>query len=126
VTAVRPPPDYQVDSTIDLKDDRQAAVAIQTVFVLTVAAAIGVAIALDLPFGSSWSTGAIAAFTALACAAYMVVHELTHGLFIRLVSGESPSYSVRLPYLTTGSAAYFDRRGAVTVALAPALSGASS
>ncbi|WNB86953.1 DUF3267 domain-containing protein [Cellulomonas sp. ATA003] len=77
------------------------------------------ALVLDLPVVSSWSTGTGVAITVAACVATMVVHELTHAVLLRWLTGDRPTVAVRLPYLTTGSEAFLTRGQAVVVALAP-------
>jgi len=54
-----------------------------------------------------------------ALAAYIPLHELTHGVSMWLLSGVRPSYGLKLPYAYCGSTAWFDRRSHVVTALAP-------
>lgn len=120
------PPDYRLHLAIDLKDDKRAATAIQVTFVLTAAAMVGFALLLDLPLASGWSTGVVIAAAVAACVFYMALHELTHAAVLGLVSDVRPTFAVRLPYLVTGSKAYLHKTSAIAVAVAPAVSGASS
>lgn len=53
--------------------------------------------------------------------AYLALHELTHGLFIRLFSGLRPHYGRKGVLLFTGSEAYFCRRHYIVIALAPVM-----
>ncbi|MBQ3356953.1 MAG: DUF3267 domain-containing protein [Oscillospiraceae bacterium] len=53
--------------------------------------------------------------------AFYTLHELTHGLCMRLFSGIRPHYGKKGLMLFTGSEAYFCRRDYVITALAPAL-----
>ena len=50
---------------------------------------------------------------------YMVLHEVVHGIFIYLTSGEKPSFGVKLPYAFAASSMYFDKRSYIIIALAP-------
>lgn len=52
-------------------------------------------------------------------AAYIPLHELTHGLSMFMLSGVRPNYGLRLPYAWCGSAVWFDRKSHVITALAP-------
>lgn len=113
------PENYRLHSTLDLKEDKRAATAIKVAFILTVAAMIVLALVLDLPFGSTLSTGASVAITVTACLIYMLVHELTHAAMLWWLTQERPTIRVRLPYLITGSPAILTRSRAVVVALAP-------
>jgi Putative zincin peptidase len=116
-----PPPGYRLHSSVDLKRDRKVATAIQVVAVLIAAAMVGLALLLDLPFASNWSTGLTIAVTVAACLVYMAVHELTHGAILWLLTGVRPTIALRFPYLTTGSQGHLGRRSFVVVALAPAV-----
>ena len=51
--------------------------------------------------------------------AYIPLHELTHGVLMRLLSGVRPKYGFRLCYAYAGSTVYFDRHSHVLIALAP-------
>ena len=52
-------------------------------------------------------------------AAYIPLHELTHGLSMYMLSGVRPNYGLRLPYAWCGSTVWFDRKSHVITALAP-------
>ena len=62
--------------------------------------------------------GMLLALTAMI-AAYIPLHELTHGLVMHRLSGVRPGYGFSLMYAYAGSDVYFDRRSYVAVALAP-------
>ena len=115
-----PPTGYLLHRSLDLKRGR-AAVATQAVFLLVAAVVVGMALVADLSFTTSWGALVTWSVTLLACGAYMVLHELTHGAALRLLSESGPSFSVRFPYLATGSDAYLSRATFVGVALAPAV-----
>lgn len=97
------------------------AVAVQTIAGAIVATMVGVAVLADFPPSGSWGTGTTIAAIIAACVAYAALHELTHGVVLRLLTGVRPSYTVRLPYVATGCDAYLKRSTVVAVALAPAL-----
>lgn len=113
------PAGYRLHATLDLKEDPRAAAVIQVGFASAVAALIAVALLLDLPFDGSWHPAVVAAITAAACVAYMVVHEATHGTALWWLTKVRPTFAVRLPYLVTGSPALISRRQAIAIALAP-------
>lgn len=114
-----PPDDYRIASTLDLKEDRRAAGTIRAGFAGAIAVMVGLAVVLDLPLNSPWNGSLVAVVTVASCVVYMVVHELTHGLLLWLLTGVRPSYAVRLPYLATGSQALLTKPVAIVVALAP-------
>lgn len=114
-----PPAEYRTVSTLDLKADRRSAITIQGGVALTVAAAVTLALLLDLPLDSGWAGWVVTGVTVAAVVAYLVVHELTHGVALWSLTRVRPTYAVRLPYLTTGSPALLTRRDAVITAVAP-------
>ena len=63
----------------------------------------------------------LAPVTLIMNAADILLHEATHGIFMRLLSGVRPSYGLRLPYAYAGSGAWFTRLQHNIVALAPVL-----
>lgn len=53
--------------------------------------------------------------------AYMLLHEVAHGIFIRKFTGEKPVYGMKSIYLYAGSVEYIERKSYVIIALAPAV-----
>ena len=51
--------------------------------------------------------------------AYICLHELTHGIFMHIMSGVKPKYGFKLCYAYAGSNVWFDRRSHIIIALAP-------
>jgi hypothetical protein len=104
---------------MDLKKDKKIYISIQITFALMVLCMITLAKWLDFPTKSNWSTGIIILVTVLMGLVYMTIHEMTHGVTMKLLSGVKPIYFARFPYLCTGSTAYFNKKSVVIVALAP-------
>lgn len=50
---------------------------------------------------------------------YILLHELVHGIFMRLLSGIKPSYGYKVIYAYAGSKAYFSKIHYTIIALAP-------
>lgn len=115
------PRTYREHRTVDFKQDKKLAVAVQGLFVLMALVAGGAALLLQLPLETSWSPILTISVTLFACLIYMAVHEATHGVVLQMLTKVKPSYAVRFPFLTTGNHAYLTRRSAVVVALAPAV-----
>ena len=113
------PAGYQLQGTMDLKKDKKINLAIQAAFILIVLLMIGLARWFGFPAKGSWSTGITILATVLAGLFYMAVHELTHGFFMKALSGVKPVYFARFPFLCTGSTAYFNKGSFILVALAP-------
>lgn len=118
------PAGYRQIDRIDLVKNRRqmlivniGALAISAVLVLA-----GLALRPFAPFwefmrGSWWVTPALA----LAYIAYITLHELTHGIVMRLKSGVKPKYGFNGLYAYAGGKAYFDRPSYILVALAPVI-----
>lgn len=51
--------------------------------------------------------------------AYIVLHELVHGIFMKHFSGVKPKYGFTLMYAYAGSEAYFNKKSYIIIALAP-------
>ena len=55
----------------------------------------------------------------IAFPVYIVLHELVHGLFIRIFSGKGAHYKFTLAYASAGSDAYFGKWSYIVIALSP-------
>ena len=53
--------------------------------------------------------------------AYIVLHELVHGIFMRLFSRQRVKYGFTALYAYAGSDAYFDKSSYIIIALAPVI-----
>ncbi|MDD4081279.1 MAG: DUF3267 domain-containing protein [Eubacteriales bacterium] len=115
------PAGYQTHGTLDLKEDKKANLAIQLIFALIVLVMVGLAVWLRFPTRGAWSTGMVILVTVLMALAYIVVHELTHGVVMQAFSGVRTVYSFRFPFAATGSTAYFNKASFVIIALVPAV-----
>lgn len=115
------PMTYHRHVTVDFKKDRKFFLTLQAVFLVVVLIAAAVALVLDLPLASRWNPGVTTLATVLSLVVYMAVHEATHGISLRLLTGTQPSYSVRFPFLSTSSSLYLTRRSLIIAALAPCL-----
>lgn len=113
------PPNYEFHSKMDLSKDKKISISIQVLLLLIVAIMIGLAKLLKFPLTGNGSTGIKIGVTVFMCAVYMIVHELTHGVFVKLLSGVKPTYLVKFPFLCTGSKAYFNKKSFIIVALSP-------
>jgi hypothetical protein len=105
--------------TLDLKEDKQAALVVQLLFVVIAGAFGAAALLLDLRLASGWETWLTVVVTMVACLVYMWAHEATHGVLLTAFSGHRSRYALRLPYLTTGNDAFVGRGVFLIVALGP-------
>ncbi len=53
--------------------------------------------------------------------AYIILHELVHGVFMRLFSRQRVKYGFTVLYAYAGSDAYFDKSSYIIIALAPVI-----
>ena len=115
------PADYQAIRKVNLSEDKQINQMIQFCFVFIT----GLLIIFALWFGLPLSTGTNPFFsfliTVVLVLIYMAFHELTHAVFIKIFSHSRPSFTVRFPFLSVGSQAYFNRKSFLVIALAPGL-----
>lgn len=65
--------------------------------------------------------GLIAVITIVGLITYMILHELTHGLTISLLSKTKSKYAIRFSFLTTGTEAYLNKRSFIIVCLSPSV-----
>lgn len=115
------PTNYHRHLTVDFKKDRKFSVALQAIFLAVILIAVAVALIFDLPLASGWNPVVTTLVTLLLLLVYMAVHEATHGVALRVLTGTQPSYAVRFPFLSTSSPLYLTRGSVVIVALAPCL-----
>lgn len=116
------PPGYVAVKTVDLQKDKKLALLVNGLAVLLLLLMFFAAnhfqplsAALRFYFQHWWLFFVFAA----AIVAYIVLHELVHGLFIRIFSGKKARYGFVGMYAFAGSDSYFDKRSYLIIALAP-------
>lgn len=118
------PPGYRYAGMMDFMRNRaqMKAVVILSLALVLLPVAVGLLLA---PVGPSWRLMASRWFMwpglGLALAAYIPLHELTHGVAMFALSGVKPKYGLKLPYAYCGSTVWFDRKSHVITALAPVI-----
>lgn len=105
--------------SIDIQRDHK--VRIQGCAIVLALVAVAGAVFLGPLIASGWHPGVVLTVTLAAGLGYLMLHEATHGVAARLLTGQPSSYSLRFPFLRTGNQGVLSRNGLVTVALAPAL-----
>ena len=73
------------------------------------------------PNQSTLHGGFIAAITIIGLVIYMILHELTHGLTISLLSKTKSTYTIRFPFLITGTKAYLNKKSFIIVCFSPSV-----
>lgn len=112
---------YKLSHKINLKNDKKISLLIQVIFILIALVMVGLAIVLDFPIKSEMKTITKIIMTMGLVIIYMALHELTHGIFMQILSKKKPNYAFRFPYLTTGSLSYFNKTSFFMIALAPVI-----
>lgn len=116
------PNGYKEAFKIDLKENKKLYVGINSVSLLLM-----LALLLPVLFTKMDIIGSDENFNSLMfslllllfCFAYIVLHELVHGLFIRIFSGKWGSFGFTGAYAFAGSECYFNKASYLIIALAP-------
>lgn len=119
------PENYEEILSVDLKNNKRLAlfvnllaVGIAVIFAVIGAFSVPIAALFDMSRGLGiYALRFLVMFAGTV--AYIVLHELVHGIFIRLFSHEKPFYGYTGLYAYAGSHAYFGKVEYIVIALAP-------
>lgn len=114
------PINYELKDSYDLKQTKLNLI-IQTIFIIIAAIFMSSVFIFNIEFNSEYHGLLIAGFTMTLVLIYMTLHELTHGIFISLLSKTKSTYKFRFPFLTTGTHAYFNKKSFIIICLAPSI-----
>jgi len=114
------PTNYELKESFDLKDNKEN-IIIQSIFFIIAGIFVGSVFLFKLSLSSTLNGLVVALVTVALVLVYMTLHELTHGVFISLLSKTKSKYSFRFPFLTTGTAAYLNKTSFIIVCLAPSV-----
>ena len=112
------PNGYKKAFKIDLKANKKLYIGINVASVI-------VMLAMLLPvlfiYSENIFTGnlLLPLFIILFSLAYIVLHELIHGIFIRIFSGKWGNFGFKGTYAYAGSDCYFNKKSYLIIALAP-------
>lgn len=119
------PEGYSEEFGIDLQKNKKLMLLVNGIAVLLMAV-MAFAGALIVPFSSlysadgTWYMPLVKIFVMMAgYVAYIILHELVHGVFMKCFSGIKPKYGFTLMYAYAGSSAYFNKKSYIIIALAP-------
>lgn len=115
------PDSYVEKGVIDLKKDKKISLYIQLIFILIAGVMVGLAFIFQFPIKNNLETAQKVILTIGLVFLYMIIHELTHGVFIKFYSKINPKYYFRFPYLATGSNSYFNKKCFIIITLAPVI-----
>ena len=119
------PENYEQIYTIDLQKDKKKALLINALSLL-IAAVLIIPVAFIKPFDALFdmSRGQDAYFLRFAvmlaaCIVYLVLHELVHGIAMKLCGTKKVRYGATGLYAYAGSDDYYGKKAYVFIALAP-------
>ncbi len=119
------PENYTLKLAVDLQKDKKSALLVNSLALL-IAALMVVPAAFLVPINRlfSFENGLLVyclRFGALfiSLIVYMVLHELTHGVFMKLCGTEKVKYGFKGLYAFAGSEDYYDKKSYIIIALAP-------
>lgn len=83
------PTAYQFNHTFNLKKDKKVSLIIQITFIVIALIVVGLAILFQFPLQNELKTFTSILLTIGLVIVYAIVHELTHGVFIHILSKEN-------------------------------------
>lgn len=114
------PENYKEKMTIDLQTDTKTAGKVNGLALVTAILLI-IPGHLLVPLFSAWNALRLGHCIILIVGmlVYILLHELVHGIAMRLYSGQKPFYGFTGMYAYAGSPCYFNRTSYTVIALAP-------
>lgn len=116
------PAGYRFAGVMDFVHNRKLMLRVNIAALISIPVLIILGL-IFVPFGPSWQlmTDHWLLFVALGLMyiAYIFLHEITHGVFMGLLSGAKVNYGFQFCYAYAGSTAWFDRKSHIITALAP-------
>ena len=114
------PTNYELIESFDLKQNKLNLI-IQSIFIIIAGIFVGIVLIFNLQFNSEYHGLITSGITVFIVLVYMALHELTHGVFISLLSKTESTYKIRFPFLTTGTNAYLNKKSFIIICLAPSV-----
>ena len=121
------PESYTEIKKIDIQKDKKTALLLHGLsLLLMVLMVLAAHCFVPMPTLLDWSVGPLVYFVRPAVLLagmflYIFLRELTHGFFIRLLSGSRAHYGFAGLYIYAGSKAYFDKKSYLIIDLVPLL-----
>ncbi len=115
------PEGYEALFAIDLQKDKKLALLVNSLALVIALALIVLGGALMLRNSEIVIELTLVKTLALLAGlvVYILLHELVHGIFMRINSGQRPKYGFTGLYAYAGSQAYFAKKPYIVIALAP-------
>ena len=113
------PESYEESFHIDLQKDKKLAILVNAISLIIFVPIIIIGNFIS-PISHFFNDGILSLILFVAgCAVYIILHELVHGIFMRIFSKVRPNYGFTSLYAYAGSDAYFDKTHYIIIALAP-------
>jgi len=106
---------FELIKTLDFNSDKKLSNLSQLFFLIIAGLGVGAIFLFRLYDNHESKT----VFIVLSCIAYIIIHELTHIIFMKLFSKEKILFHFKFPYVAVGSASYFNKYQFIIIALAP-------
>lgn len=119
------PEGYRPILSLDLQKNKRQMLTVSIIGTVIAIVMLGVAlpfVPLSTLFDMSAGLGMYAlrfGVLLVGMVAYIILHELVHGILMRALSGVKPHYGFTLMYAYAGSDAYFNKGSYLLIALAP-------
>lgn len=116
------PNGYKESFKIDLKENKKLYIGINasaTILMLALLLPVFFAKFDIIRLDNTYSSSLFTLFLFLFSFAYIVLHELVHGIFIRIFSGKWGNFGFKGAYAFAGSECYFNKASYLIIALAP-------
>ena len=114
------PNGYREIEHVDLQKDKKLALLVNViaVIIMVITFLIGHVI---VPFWSFYDMGGILPMVVMLVGmiAYIFLHEIVHGIFMKKYSEQKPFYGFTGMYAYAGSNCYFSKKSYIVIALAP-------
>jgi len=116
------PNGYKESFKIDLKENKKLYIGINasaTILMLALLLPVIFAKFDTIRSDNNYNTLLFILFVLLFSFAYIVLHELVHGIFIRIFSGKWGNFGFKGAYAFAGSECYFNKVSYLIIALSP-------
>ena len=117
-TCTRLPEDYREILKVDLQKNKKEALIVNGI-ALVITVVMMVIGCLLVPFWTIYDNFLQLIMLVLGIIAYILLHELVHGICMKHFSGEKPFYGFTGLYAYAGSDCFFCRKDYIIIALAP-------
>ena len=115
------PAGYQESFRVDLQKNKKQSIIVNVLSVVILALVVGAGLLMN-PYRVCFKKSMMPlVLVVVGLLVYTVLHELIHGIFIRVFSGTRPHYGFTGGFAYARSEAYFSRTHYIIIALSPVI-----